>query len=45
MNLKTEREREPDRERERADIHYYAGRSDSLGIIVLLAKGSVSSIL
>jgi hypothetical protein len=28
-----------------ANIHNYAGRSDSLGIIALLAKRSVSSIL
>jgi len=28
-----------------ANIYHYAGRSDSLGIINLPAKGSVSSIL
>jgi hypothetical protein len=28
-----------------ADFHNYASRSDSLGIIVLPAKGSVSSII
>jgi len=28
-----------------ANIYHYAGRSDSIGIINLPAKGSVSSIL